>query len=76
MLDALIGLLPALGGLLKDTTRRRKRQDERGQRAVQPPAIWATKTLGFLRACVLPTRRRHEGIMGRHSVAARKGAGV
>src|SRR5262245_48836644 len=35
MLDALIGLLPALGGLLKDTTRQRKLQDERGRRVVE-----------------------------------------
>ena len=35
MLEALIGLLPALGGLLRDTSRRRRLQDERGQRAVE-----------------------------------------
>jgi hypothetical protein len=35
MLDTLIGLLPALGSLLKDTTRRRKLQNDRGQRVVE-----------------------------------------
>jgi len=35
MLEALINLLPALGSLLKDGTRRRKLQDDRGQRAVE-----------------------------------------
>lgn len=35
VLETLIGLLPALSDLLKDTSRRRRLQDERGQRAVE-----------------------------------------
>lgn len=35
MLEALVGLLPALGNLLKDKSQRRRLQDDRGQRAVE-----------------------------------------
>ncbi|MCZ6877225.1 MAG: hypothetical protein O7G29_03690 [Acidobacteria bacterium] len=35
MLEALVALLPLLGGLFKDTAKRRRLQDERGQAAVE-----------------------------------------
>ena len=72
MLDALIGLLPSLGGFLKESLSRRRLLDDRGQRAVEAilRAVNETKLYVSSLARGEERRREHEGDLSRYWTSA------
>lgn len=68
MIEALVGLLPLLGGLLKDASKRRRLHDDRGQAAVEAILRAVNETKLYLSALTRgrPRDTSREAELSRH----------